>query len=278
MGLLVIAILLLGNVAWGQQTAAPARSDTRGLGGDLMALPQGKSTVIGGTIASVNPVKDELVLKVFGGRPMRVLFDQRTQVYRDGAKTTLNDLHENEHASVETMLDGTTVFARSIHMLSQSPEGECQGQVVSYDPATGTLTLSEALSREAIRLHVPAGANIIREGQGASPGARSSASTLTQGALVRATFQSNNKGQGTVSKIAILATPGDRLTFTGNVTFLDMRAHQFVVVDDGNNQDYKISFDAAAFPDSKDLREGTHVKVTAEFDGSHYVARDIAIH
>ena len=136
MGLLVIAILLLGNVAWGQQTAAPARSDTRGLGGDLMALPQGKSTVIGGTIASVNPVKDELVLKVFGGRPMRVLFDQRTQVYRDGAKTTLNDLHENEHASVETMLDGTTVFARSIHMLSQSPEGECQGQVVSYDPAT----------------------------------------------------------------------------------------------------------------------------------------------
>jgi hypothetical protein len=281
MGLLFVALLLLGNVAWAQQSApqkdAPRAAEARGLGGDLMAMPKGKSTVIGGTIASVDPVTDELVLKVFGGKRMRVYFDQRTQVYRDGAKTSLRDLHENEHASVETMLDGTTVFARSIHMLSQSPEGECQGQVVSYDPGTGTLTLSEALSREAIRLRVPPGTAIAREGQGASPGARSGASALTQGALIRATFQPDNKGQGVASKIAILAVPGDQLTFSGNISFLDLRTHQFVVVDDGNNQDYKISFDPDAFPASHDLHEGVHVKVTAEFDGSHYVAREIAI-
>ena len=90
-------------------------------------------------ISSVDPVTDPLTLKVFGGKRMKILFDERTQVYRDGAKTSLRDLHANDRASVETMLDGTTVFARSIHMLSQAPEGECQGQVLNYDPGTGEL-------------------------------------------------------------------------------------------------------------------------------------------
>lgn len=288
MGLLFVAILLLGNLAWAQQSAAdaPAKPDNaatssskaKGLAGDLMTLPDGKSTVIGGTIASVDPVTDELVLKIFGARRMRIFYDQRTQVYRDGAKTSLRDLHESEHASVETMLDGTTVFARSIHMLSQSPEGEAQGQVVSYDAGTGTLTLSEALSREAIRLHVPPGTTIVREGQGASSGAASGLSALRQGALIRASFQPDNKGQGVASKIAVLAMPGDQLTFTGKISFIDVHKHQFVVVDDGNNQDYKISFDPASFPDSRDLHEGTHVNVAAEFDGRDYVAHEIAIH
>lgn len=287
MGLLFATILLLGNMSQAQQppaadavatqsqSAAGSPSEAKGLEGDLMTLPHGKSTVIGGTIASVDPVTDELVLRVFGGKRMRIFFDERTQVYRDGAKTSLHDLHENEHASVETMLDGTTVFARSIHMLSQSPEGECQGQVMSYDPGTGTLTVSEALSREAIRLHVPSGTTIVREGQGAKA---SGASALTQGALIRATFQSDNKGQGVASKIAVLAMPGDQLTFSGNITFLDLHKNELVVVDDGNNQDYRISFDPAAFPASHDLHEGTHVKVTAEFDGNRYVAREISVH
>ena len=50
-------------------------------------------------------------------------------------RSPLRDLRPGDHVSVETVLDGTTVFARSIHMLSGSPEGECQGQVMSYDPA-----------------------------------------------------------------------------------------------------------------------------------------------
>ena len=91
---------------------------------DLLDLPKGKSTVIGGTISSVDPVTDAMVLKVFGGKRMKILFDERTQVYRDGTKTSLHDLHANDRASVETMLDGTTIFARSIHMLSKAPEGQ----------------------------------------------------------------------------------------------------------------------------------------------------------
>ena len=282
MGVL-FAILMLGAMASAQvstvdtkpQQAPQRASDAESASGDLLALPKGKSTVIGGTISGVDPVLDELTLNVFGGRRMKVFFDERTQVYRDGTKTSLRDLHANDHASVETMLDGTAVFARSIHMLSRSPEGECQGQVLSYD--SGTLTLSDSLSRDSIQLHVPPGTAIVREGQTASAPGSAGLSDLVKGTLISAQFQSNNKGQGIASRIAILAIPGDKLSFNGNVSFLDLHANVFVVDDAGNGQSYKISFDPAAFPASRDLREGVRVQVTAEFDGSRYIARAITI-
>jgi hypothetical protein len=283
---LLFAIFMLGAMASAQASTAstppqqdePTRSAARAesASGDLLAMPPGKSTVIGGMISGVDPVMDQLTLKVFGGgRPMKILFDERTQVYRDGVKTSLRDLRANDHASVETMLDGTTVFARSIHMLSRSPEGECQGQVVSYEAGTGELTVSESLSPELIKLHVPAGTAIVREGQAASASGSAGVSDLVKGTLISATFSSDNKGQGVATRIAVLATPGSEVSFTGNVTFLDLRSNQFVVAD--NDQSYKIAFDPAAFPAARNLHEGASVKVTAEFDGTRYVARAITI-
>jgi hypothetical protein len=283
---LLLALFVLGAMASSQLATASvppqqdettrAASAAEGSPTDLLAMPRGKSTVIGGTISSVDPIMDQLTLKVFGGgRPMKILFDERTQVYRDGVKTSLRDLRANDHASVETMLDGTTVFARTIHMLSRSPEGECQGQVVSYEPGTGELTVSESLSPESIKLRVPAGTTIVRQGQAASGQGTSGVSDLVKGTLISATFSSDNKGQGIANRIAILATPGSEVSFTGSVSFLDLRSNQFVVVD--NDQSYKIVFDPAAFPSTRNLHEGTNVKVTAEFDGSHYAARAITI-
>jgi hypothetical protein len=283
---LLFALLMLGAMASGQTAIAsiqpqqdePARAASRSESApaDPLAMPRGKSTVIGGTISTVDPIMDQMTLKVFGGgRPMKVLFDERTQVYRDGVKTSLRDLRANDHASVETMLDGTTIFARSIHMLSRSPEGECQGQVVSYDTGTGELTLSESLSPELIKLRVPAGTAIVRQGQAASAPGNAGVSDLVKGTLITAAFSSDNKGQGIANRIAILATPGSEVSFTGSVTFLDLRANQFVVAD--NDQSYKIAFDPAAFPAARSLHEGSNVKVKAEFDGTRYVARAITI-
>jgi hypothetical protein len=282
----LFAIVMLGAMASAQASTAstqPPQDDTtrraaaaEASSGDLLAIPRGKSTVIGGMISGVDPVRDQLTLKVFGGgKPMKILFDERTQVYRDGVKTSLGDLRANDHASVETMLDGTTVFARSIHMLSRSPEGECQGQVMSYEAGTGELTVSESLSPELIKLRVPAGTAIVREGQAASAPGSSGVSDLVKGTLISATFSSDNKGQGIANRIAILATPGSEVSFTGTVTFLDLRSNQFAVAD--NDQSYKIVFDPAIFPATRNLREGTNVKVTAEFDGTRYVARAITI-
>jgi hypothetical protein len=279
---LFFATLMLGALTSAQASAvvttpqagdSAARSERSG---DLLAVPAGRSTVIGGTISSVDPVTDALMLKVFGGKRMKILFDERTQVYRDGAKTSLRDLHANDRASVETMLDGTTVFARSIHMLSQVPEGQCQGQVMNYDAGTGELTVNESLSHEPIKLRVPAGTAIVREGQAASAAVTAGPADLMKGALITAQFRPENNGQGVASRIAILAKPGEVLTFNGTVSFLDLRTNQFAVLDSNNGQSYKISFDPGTVPAARELREGATVKVTAEFDGSRYLAQSIA--
>jgi hypothetical protein len=283
----VFAILLLGMVPSAQVTATDAApkptetkqsaSDPVNLPGDLLTMPKGKSTVIGGIISGVDPIADRLTLKVFGGKQMKILFDERTQVYRDGAKSSLRDLRTNDRASVETMSDGDTVFARSIHMLSRSPEGECHGQILSYDPGASVLTVREPLSPQAIKLVVPAGTAIVRQGQTASRSGAAGVSDLRKGTLISATFESDNKGQGVAHHIAILASPGDELSFSGSVTFLDLHSNQFVVADAQNDQSYKIVFDPASLPAARDLHEGVNVRVTAEFDGSHYIARAITL-
>ena len=257
-------------------SASNAESAPRGLSA-LPPMPHGKSTVIGGIIRDVDPVRDQITLKVFGGRPVKILFDERTQIYRDGVKTPLRDLHPEDHASVETVLDGTTVFALSIHMLSRSPVGECQGQVLNYNPATGELTVSAALSREPIQLRVPPGTAIVRLGQAASASTQLGPSDLVKGTLISVKFVSGNDGRGVASQVAILATPGSAFVFSGNITFLDLHSGLLALIDPRDGKDYKISFDPVHFPISRDLHQGEHVIVTASFDGVRYAATAIMV-
>ena len=264
------------------QPAAGAKPDQpaqrqEGAQPNLMTLPKGKITVMGGTVDRVDLINAQFTLRIFGAKPVKILFDERTRIYRDGKKTTVAELRPNSRASVEPMLDGTTVFARAIHMLSKAPQGETQGQVVSFDATSHLLTLNEALSREPIKLTVPAGTTFVRQGQAAAAGGTAGAGDLVKGTLIAATFTADNKGQGVASKIAILATPGSQITFAGDVTYLNLRAKEMAVLDAEDQQSYKLSFDPAQFPDAHDLHEGSHVKVTAEYDGTRYVARSIVL-
>ena len=238
---------------------------------DLPPLPRGKSTVIGGAIQNVDLVRDQLTIAVFGGRPIKILFDERTQVYRDGVRSSLADLRGGERVSLETMLDGSAVFARSIHMLSQSMEGECHGQVLEFDRNKGELIVRDALSPQPIKLHVASSTTITREGQQAS-----AAGDLGPGALVFIRFQPDSSGI-VARQIAILATEGTAFVFTGRVTFLDLHSGLLVVTDPRDNKPYEIDFNPAQFTASRDLHEGTEVIVKAGFDGTRYTARAITI-
>jgi len=238
---------------------------------DLPAMPRGKSTVIGGAIRDVDGVRDQLTLNIFGGRSMKVLFDARTQVYRDGAKASPRDLRAGDHVSVETMLDGTAVFARSIHMLSNLPEGECQGQVVSYDRGSGELRVRDSLSPQPIKLHVSSATTILRQGQESSSG------DLLAGMLISIQFQADSTGQNVARKIAVLATPGSAFVFSGNVVFLDLHRGLMALVDPRDDRHYEISFDPNRFSISRDVHEGTDVTVTANFDGSRYAASAVTV-
>ena len=294
-----LVVAILGSVAFAQSASsgaskvapdqgAPPSSKLKSKSAgppDLPPPPQGNSTVIGGAIRGVDLVRDQFTLNVFGGRTMKVLFDQRTQVYRDGVRTALRDLRTGDHVSVETVLDGNAVFARSIRLLSVSPEGESQGQVMSYNPADRELTVRDVLSRRPVKLYVPAGTVVVRQGQASSSTASSagiissqiSPSDLATGTLISVKFLSDNKGHGVASQIAILATPGSKFVFVGNITFLDLHSGLLVLVDPRDDKRYDVFFDSARLPISRDLHEGADVTLTADFDGARYVASAITI-
>jgi len=243
----------------------------------LPAAPAGKSSIVGGEILKLDPVRDQFQLKAFGQRPITILFDERTQVYLDGKKIRLRDLHSDSVASVQTVLDGTNVFAISIHLLSQAPEGEYQGQVLSYNADTRELTVSATSSRDQLKLVVPMNTPITRVGQVDLSSSRPEASDLLKGTMITLTFESNKEGKGIASGIRVLATPGSAFVFGGSLSSLDMHAGLMTVVDPRDEKAYQIVFDPSKFPASQALHEGDNVRVSATFDGYRYVASSIAL-
>jgi len=279
-GAVVITQVSLANAMTQDVAVRQSSLETESAAVDLPGLPpmpRGKSTIMGGEIKKVDPVRDQITLKVFGQRLMKIMFDERTQVYLDGKKTSLRDLGSVDHASVQTVLDGTSIYAISIHMLSLSPEGECDGRVLNYNSGTRELIVGSALSREPLKLLVSENTQIVRVGQQALSSEQPGAADLVKGALISVKFESDGKGHGFASKIAVLAMPGSEFMFSGNLSTLDVHTGILVLVDPRDNKRYQVFFNPANIPTSQDLHLGDHVRVTTMFDGVHYVASGIAV-
>ncbi len=284
----VLVMAMLGGVFLSQSSAATAPSQaamsassvrtetTAARLTDVPAMPKGKSTVMGGSIKDVDQVRDRFVLNVYGEKPMRVLYDERTQVFRDGKRISLRDLEPSAHASVQTTLDGASIFAVSVHILSAQPSGDYQGRVKSYDPGTGELTLTSSASREPFRIQVTNQTSFKREGQSAFSSVQSSANDLVPGSLVSVQFASNNKGRGTAQEISVLAAPGATFIFSGTLSALDMHAGALTLVDAKTDQGYQIFFDPT-HRSAESLRTGQRVRISADYDGKRYVATEISV-
>lgn len=243
----------------------------------LPPAPSGRSTIMGGSIRNIDPVRDQFSLNSYGEKPLKVLFDERTRVYRDGRKISLLELGPEEHASVQTVLDGSNVYALSIHILSQAPEGECQGQVLSFNPSTTELAIASALSPDPIELLVPPSTPVSREGQSTFTGQHSGLSDLISGALVSVTFQPVTQGHAVASRVAILATPGAQFILAGVITYLDLNSGQLDLQDENNQKTYEIVFNSANLQTVSTLHLGDHIRVSATYQAAHYLATAITV-
>ncbi len=246
--------------------------------GDVSAipsLPRGKSTILGGAIHDVDPVLDRFTLKIVGEKPITILFDERTQVFLDGKKIPLLDLRPANHASVQTTLDGTSVFALSVHILSQLHPGAYRGEVLSFSPSTGDLELAGGQGGEPVRFKVSSDASFARKGQASFAASQSGPSDLQRGTLVSVDFEPDGKGHGTVTKVTVLATPGAEFVFSGNLISLDMHTGTMVLLDPTNNQSYQINFNSSSLASMPDVRPGQRVRVAAEYDGTRYLANNV---
>jgi len=259
-------------------TTNPA--DQQGASLDLPPMPPaptGESTIMGGAIRNVDPVLDRFKLYIPGASPMTILFDERTQVFRDGVKIPLRHLAPADHVSVQTALDGTHVFAESIHILSRAPEGETRGMVKSFDSRSGKLTLDTELSPNPVKFYVAPNTPIDRVGQPEFTSAQSGLQDLKQGSLVTIAFSPDPSGRAVVHRLSVLAVPGSAFVFGGNVTYLDLASGSLVLANSRDGKNYRIYFDPNRFRSIANLRIGENVTVTADFEGTRYVASAITI-
>jgi cold shock CspA family protein len=236
---------------------------------DPPPLPHASVSLIGGTVTSIDPVMNLLTVRAFGDKgKTRIAFDTRTQVLADGHPVGESALQKGQRVYVDTMLNGTTVFAKTIQIDAHGGAGSGRGQIVAYDAAAGELTVRDELSDQAMRFHLSPTTVVRSEGQ-----TRTTAD-LVAGSLVSLTFGAQ-EGRDVVREVSLLAKPGSTFTFFGPITYVDLSRKLLALNNHNDDKNYEIHLTAIPRSMLRDLHEGTVVEISAEFNGSQYVARDV---
>lgn len=238
---------------------------------DLPNLPPAKATLMGGTIQKLDRIQDALTIQVFGGGKEKIFFDPRTHIYLGTALGSTADLHQGDRVYVDTILDGSTVFAKSIRLRKTAVAGQSQGIVSGFREDKQELTLRDAISPRPLKVRLTSGTKIVH-------GDRSvSASELVPGTLVNITFGPQEDGGDVAREISVLAVPGGSFTFAGRVTGLDLRLGLLVITSSTDHKTYEIYFNPALLPPDQNLRESAQVTIQTRFDGNRYVARSVTV-
>jgi hypothetical protein len=238
---------------------------------DLPSPRPAKASLIGGTIDKLDRVRDQITVQVFGGGKMKIAFDTRTHIYHNGAQASTSDLHRGDRIYVDTILDGSTVFAKNIRLKSVTSAGESQGVVVSYRGDKGELVVRDMLSPRPLKIRVTEQTRLLH-GDHSAP-----ASELAPGTLVAVKFGPQQDGSDVAREVSVLAVPGARFTFVGIVTAVDLRLGLLVLTSTIDHKTYEISLDPSLATVDDSLRPGTDVTVLSRFDGSRYVARSVTV-
>lgn len=237
---------------------------------DLPPVPKADATLVGGTVEKLDRVRDRVVVRAFGGGKMTILFDPRTIVYRGEKESTTADLKEGERIYVDTILDGDTVFARAIRLNAPRATGETQGVVLKYRSDRNQLTIRDAMSPSPVQIRVSSATKFM-QGDRAVP-----ATTLVPGTLVAIRFAADGNGHTTASEISLLATPGTRYTFAGQLVHIDLRSGLLVINSTTDHKTYEVYLDPSVAPDDN-LHPGQTITVVTNFDGTRYMARNLTI-
>lgn len=253
-----------------KETDSNIVADPASLLPDLPPVPRAKATLIGGTVERLDRVRDQVTVRVFGGGRVNILFDPRTHVYRGGAEATIADLREGERVYLDTILDGDAVFARSIRLKNSQAVGESQGVVLKYRSDRGEMMVRDAISPVPVRVRVASSTQFLQAGQ------KVPANILSEGCLVAVQFGAEGNGHEVAREISILALPGTRYTFAGQVVHVDLRTGLLVINSSTDRQTYEVYLDPSVTPD-ENLHAGAVVTVITNFEGSRYVARSLTI-
>jgi hypothetical protein len=237
---------------------------------ELPPVPKANATLIGGTLDKIDMVRDRVTVRLFGGGKESFLFDPRTQVSRGGKAVTVADLHEGERIYLDTILDGSTVFARAIRLTAAHATGTSQGVVLKFRSNGDELVLRDALSPNPVDVRVNRSTRVM---QGDRP---VPISAVVPGTLISIRFSPEGSAHNTATEISILAQPGTRYTFSGQVVHIDLRTGLLVLNSSTDHKTYEVYLPSSINPDES-LQPGVMVQVVTDFDGEHYVVRNVTV-
>jgi len=238
---------------------------------DTPPLPNSPVTLIGGTVRSVDHIRDHMTVVPFGGKPIKMNFDERTHIYRDGIETTFMGINKGDRVYVDTQLDlvKRDVFARNVHVITEMHAADAKGQIIAV--GGGNITLRDELSGQPVDFRIDSTTKVKgKKGAG-------SEADLVPGALVALQFAPGKSNQRVLTEVSIIAKPGDIFRFFGQVTHLDLSRGVLAVRNLADDQTYEISFDPAVSSATSLLKIGTQVVVNASFNGRGYRASDISV-
>jgi len=233
---------------------------------DLPELPNKKVTLIGGTVKSLDEIMNKMIVVPFGSKQkMLVAFDTRTDFFQDGKPISYKSIREGQRVYLDTMLNGSTVFAKKIWIQSTADSGIGRGQVVDYDPGRKILTVRDELSNQPVKMQLTS-STVMKKGD-----ANATAADLVPGTLVSMSFGPQRE----LREVTLLAKPGTTFVFAGRITYLDLSRKLIAIDNKSDNKKYDVSVDAVAPSVLRQLHEGSEVNVSAVFDGRGYTARSI---
>ncbi|MFZ0704254.1 MAG: DUF5666 domain-containing protein [Candidatus Korobacteraceae bacterium] len=235
-------------------------------------LPKTKPTLIGGTAARVDHIRNRLIIQPFGGgRKIKVFVDERTHIYRDGEATTVLGIRKGDRVYADTMLDGARVFAKNVRVENQVGMAEVRGQVTAANPEKGTVTVRDELSSQPVTVAVGSGT------QYSAYKGPANSNDLQPGSLVDVQFARSKEKQDVAQEVILLAKPGDTYVFTGVVTNIDLRTNTLDLENRSDDQTYELHFDQSSVDDRSKLKVGSEVTAHAVFNGKQYNANDLQL-
>jgi len=247
------------------QPVLPAMGDSH----DEMPLPKGHVSLLGGTVTRVDPIRDRMVVRAFGGRDVTVDFDVRTQVLRGASPASIREIRPGSRIYADTIAKDGRTFAKTLRIETSSVLGETRGQVLSYDNTRGLLQVRDLISSQPLTLHVSP-RTAIESGDLAV-----SATDIVTGSLVEISFQGASNGPSSAEKIRILARPGSTFVFAGRIAVIDLRDSHLTLYQQPGDTAFEVGLNSLTGDEKLKLKQGSDVVVHAQFDGRSYQARSI---